>query len=365
MSDVIQGAIAAKAIVAKVCAAAIVVGGTGLAYTSIPQLESDELGSVSVTYAAEDRQQLAFGTDFAPEGAVQIPVRYEGNPSDVDREPTEAGTNRDGWNDHDNNEVNNRAGDSGGTPEPVDEPMPAEVSKSQAQPDKAPIEADEVAPEIAILYPADGARFENKVVVFEGETEPGSKVFAGKYQANVDSKGNWRIELVLSPGANGATLSATDAAGNTSVSKVTVWLDIEEPEPVKKADTEPETEPKSDHDKAPIADVVFYAKQKYGSCDAEVPYEILWGKATPHTVVAVTSLYGSGVAEVSKDGYWEIKLYFPEAPRNSPFNITVTAANGSATFGYVAKGQEPEPEAPIDTEPGEGIAEPEQEPTDS
>jgi hypothetical protein len=367
MPHTIAAALAAKTLIAKSCAAALVVGAAGVAYTAIPETNTDELGSVSVDYAPEIREQYPFAVDRTPEGVVQIPVRYQPGPDKLSELDASPGANRDSWNEAENSpsttevksgkESPNEAGKTEETGS--EEKKPVEGTDKEGTDKDA--EADTTAPALDILYPVDGSHHENKVVVFEGKTEPGAKVFAGRYQANVDSNGNWRIELVLSPGANGAEFKAIDAAGNKSYDDVTVWLDVEETEPVNKpVEDKPAEDPKSDdhEDDAPL-EVEFQANQKYGYCDAENPYEILWGKATPNTVVHVTSPYGSGAAEVSKTGHWEIKLYFPEAPKNQAFTINVAAVNGSKNFSYTAKSWDEEPEVEPEEEPE---VEPEEEP---
>ncbi len=61
---------------------------------------------------------------------------------------------------------------------------------------------------------------------FTGTTEPGCTVTAaGRYDAPVDADGNWSIVLVLAPGHNVATFTATDPAGNaTTVRHGVSWV---------------------------------------------------------------------------------------------------------------------------------------------
>ena len=75
----------------------------------------------------------------------------------------------------------------------------SEVVKVEVE-DTTTTTIDKVAPEIVILHPVDGQVFERKEVVFEGETEPGARVFAGDYEADVSETGAWRIVLHLYPG---------------------------------------------------------------------------------------------------------------------------------------------------------------------
>jgi hypothetical protein len=62
-----------------------------------------------------------------------------------------------------------------------------------------------------------------KVYRFRGRTEPGAEVVAaGRYAVPVDSAGNWFIDLVFKLGGNATQFTATDAAGNTTTTRVAV-----------------------------------------------------------------------------------------------------------------------------------------------
>jgi hypothetical protein len=299
-----------KAVLAKACAAVMVTGAAGVAYETIPDSDPDtRIETVSVSYAENGSGVLAFDDAGEPE------VEASDDSAKPESENKETAAPKA-------EEPKDDAGEDG-----------KEAEKDDGKQDPAPpvIDVDKIAPRIEILHPADGSHYESKVVVFEGKTEPGAKVHAGRFPASVDAEGNWRIELILSPGANGAVITATDAAGNVGEDKVTVWLDVPK--------EEKPPEPKDETGEA----VAFKANQKYGSCDAEVPYEKFWGTATPNSFVNVTSAYGSGVTEVNKQGEWEILVYFPDAPRDQHFVIKVTAANGSQSFEYVAKAPYVEP----------------------
>lgn len=370
MSNVIAGVLLTKAVVGKACAVAMVVSAAGVAYLTVPDTDRDSLGSVSVEYAPGLFEEIAYAVDHTP-GDILTPTRYVPQDQPAHAEPPVSGTNRDGWNGSENSPETHGASEgdptvpAGSLPDATEPNVdkPVDTEPVDAEPVTKPADVDKTAPALEVLYPADGSHQDKKIVVFEGKTEPGAEVFAGRYPATVDAKGAWRIELVLSPGANGALFRATDKAGNTSYDKVTVWLDIADATPEvypKDGEEEPKPEapnPKETEDDKEV-EVGFHAKQKYGTCDAENPYEVLWGTATPSTVVTVSSPYGSGIAEVGKLGHWEMKIYFPTAPKNTEFSIEVTAANGSARFGYIAKGateepiEEPtNPETPETTEP--------------
>jgi hypothetical protein len=177
---------------------------------------------------------------------------------------------------------------------------------------------DTTPPEIEITAPKPEEHFEIDVIEFRGTTEPGAIVFAGQYQANVDREGNWSIVLVLSPGANGARFTATDAAGNQAEARVTVHYDV----------PEPTTEPPKD----PPKDIEFTAHSVYGSCEETPPFDVYWGTAPPGTPVYVESEFGSGVTEANANGDWEIKVFFPEAPADKVFSVKVKDNKGNKKF---------------------------------
>lgn len=183
---------------------------------------------------------------------------------------------------------------------------------------------DTTAPELAITSPADGAHFEEKVVTFSGTTEPGATVIAGgKWEAAVTAEGHWSINLVLSPGANGAGFRAIDAAGNETTARITVHLDLSEEEPPPKEEPPPGVE--------------FSAFATYGSCELDPPYDVYHGTADPGTTVTITSEYGSGSATANTAGNWEKQVFFPEAPYGVVFAVTVKDHTGKKqVFEFVS-----------------------------
>ena len=234
------------------------------------------------------------------------------------------------------------------------EPADEETDKTNDEP------ADTTPPEFVILHPSDGQRFETDSVVFEGEVEPGARVFAGDYEADVDESGNWRIVLILNAGHNVATLEALDAAGNVSADTVTIHYDVkqqpaedggdEEPpaqeppaeEPPAEeppAEEPPAEEPPAGEDEqggAEPATVEFTANQQYGSCAEDVPYDVFWGSATPGATVYVVSDFGSGTTTANSDGQWEIRVEFPQAPTGQTFNVVIEAdGGGRGVFTFV------------------------------
>lgn len=165
-----------------------------------------------------------------------------------------------------------------------------------------------------ILHPEDGQHFETREVVFEGKTEAGARVFAGKYEADVDELGNWRIVLLLTnDGWNRATLSARDGSGNESTASVEAYYEAPEKE-APPEDDKPEEE-SAGHD--------FTASQKFGTCAEEPPYDIWYGTGEPGTKIWIGSEYGEGSTTVGEKGKWDLKVKFFEAPCNETIQVVL------------------------------------------
>ncbi|HEY4584273.1 MAG TPA: hypothetical protein VIH32_01495 [Acidimicrobiia bacterium] len=182
-----------------------------------------------------------------------------------------------------------------------------EKAEPREEPAEEEPDADTTPPAFQILHPVDGQVFESKEVVFEGTAEPGARVFAGEYEADVNDTGGWRIVLFLSPGTNHAVLKAKDAAGNLTEDSVTVVYERGE---------EPKEEPKEEQPKDKEVDGVweFVAYQAYGECSENPPYDVFYGKGKPGSVIRVVSEYGDGEAVVGDHGEWELRVYFEGSP---------------------------------------------------
>lgn len=196
--------------------------------------------------------------------------------------------------------------------------------------------ADTEPPVIEILHPGDGQVFEAKEVAFEGVTEPGARVLAGPYEAEVAADGTWRIVLWLSKGTNLATLKAVDAAGNHATDSVSVTYQPPAGETHPDKDHGHGDAPK-DHDDGtpkdptkddPAALPTFVAEQVYGSCSEDPPYDVFRGTARPGATVKVRSGYGGGETVVSESGHWELKVTFPKAPPGETFQVKVKDSDG-------------------------------------
>jgi hypothetical protein len=85
--------------------------------------------------------------------------------------------------------------------------------------------ADTTPPALQVLSPKDGATVTSRVIEFTGVTERGAEVFSGPFEAETDSAGDWSINLVLAPGANGASFTARDSAGNETSVRIVVNYD--------------------------------------------------------------------------------------------------------------------------------------------
>ncbi len=187
---------------------------------------------------------------------------------------------------------------------PKDEEPPKDDPPKEEEPPK-----DTTPPELAILFPENEQRFEDKVVAFEGETEPGARVFGGNYEADVDANGNWRLVLVLSPGGNTVKFKAKDAAGNITEKSIKVYLDVEEEK-----------------------DKEFTAHQKWEVFDGYPPKNKYYGTGTPGTTVWVGSEYGDGSMKIDSNGEWLFYVEFPEAPCNEWFTVVVESENHRKEF---------------------------------
>jgi len=176
---------------------------------------------------------------------------------------------------------------------------------------------DAEPPPLAITSPENGAEFEKKTISFAGTTEPGARVFAGKYEADVDGEGNWHIALILGEGKNVARFVARDEAGNEAEASVTVYY-------VAPATTT--TEPETPTTEKELA--AFTANQTYGSCSETPPYDVFYGKGEPGSWVDITSEYGSAELQVGENGQWEKKVYFETAPDGTPFGVRIADQYG-------------------------------------
>ena len=200
------------------------------------------------------------------------------------------------------------------------------------------VAVDTEPPMIEIISPDDGFETTEERIEFRGITEPGARVFAGPYEADVTAGGEWSIVLILSEGENPARFVAVDKAGNESEAWVTVVL--ESPEETAKP---PETTVPTEPDKTTtttVVEVEFSAHASFGICSETPPYDVYYGTGTPGMVVEAGSEYGSGRTEVRSDGTWEMKVVFAEAPLGKAFTVNIGTSKGhskSFSFEYVGE----------------------------
>lgn len=219
--------------------------------------------------------------------------------------------------------------------EPIDEWMLEYDRLPESEPaEKEPV--DDTPPEIVILHPEDGQVFEHKEVAFEGETEPGARVFAGEYEADVADNGAWRIVLFLGQGENVVTIKAMDSSENVGTDSVTViYRAPEKP----KAEEPKEEEPKEEEPKEEVLEWEFSAHQLYGECGEDPPYDVFYGSGKAGSVIQVQSEFGSGKTEIGERGKWDIKVIFEGAPVGEAFPVKVTDEFGNyAVFEFVRTG---------------------------
>jgi hypothetical protein len=82
--------------------------------------------------------------------------------------------------------------------------------------------ADTTPPSFKITSPHDGDAVDSKIVEFKGTVEKGATVHSGPFEAEVNDDGTWSISLTVVAGANGASFTATDSAGNRSSARIVV-----------------------------------------------------------------------------------------------------------------------------------------------
>ncbi|MDJ0923794.1 MAG: hypothetical protein QNJ77_04460 [Acidimicrobiia bacterium] len=181
------------------------------------------------------------------------------------------------------------------------EPVEEEPVKDEPPSDEPPEEVDETPPPLEILFPENEQHFEEATIPFEGKTEPGARVFAGRYEADVDDEGNWRIVLILNEGGNLVKFKAKDAAGNITERSIKVFLD---------------------HGVA----TEFTAHQKWEVVDGYPAENKYYGTAAPGTKIWVgASNKGSGHTTANAEGEWSLRVKFEGAECGETFTVVVEA----------------------------------------
>lgn len=203
---------------------------------------------------------------------------------------------------------------------------------------------DTTPPDLVILFPEDGQHFDEQKIAFEGKTEPGAKVYAGDYEADVDEAGNWRIVLILTnKGGNVATFKAFDEAGNESVASVKAYYDAAPSEKASESEKAKEEERKEEEkEKEEPKSYEFSATQKYGSCSENPPFDKWYGTGEPGTKVTIASPYGSGSTEIGKYGEWIVKVHFEGVECGQTFEVVLETDKGHRkTYSFTRLCDEP------------------------
>lgn len=183
-------------------------------------------------------------------------------------------------------------------------------------------------PDFEILWPHDGAVVDDEKIAFEGVTTPGSRVFAGPWEADVNDDGGWRIVLFLEPGVNRAVLHAESEGGVTEDSVTVTRVVADEPD-------EPKDEPTHE----------LVAHQQYGFCEEAEPYDVFWGETAPGATVLIWSEYGSKEVVAGPEGGWEAVVHFPEAPYGVEFQVKVKSIEQTRYFEFTSYGNPPQGES--------------------
>ena len=80
----------------------------------------------------------------------------------------------------------------------------------------------------------------------------------------------------------------------------------------------------------------FEVSQLYGTCAEDPPYDVFTGRTAPHTWVKAWSEYGWAKVESNGDGWFEVKVFFENAPFDTPFAVDVIDGLGNKkTFSFV------------------------------
>ncbi|MEM9464210.1 MAG: hypothetical protein AAGA90_02500 [Actinomycetota bacterium] len=82
--------------------------------------------------------------------------------------------------------------------------------------------------------------------------------------------------------------------------------------------------------------VSFTASARYGSCELDPPYDEYHGTAEPGATIRIDSPH-SPPTEITAgdDGHWAVTVFFPTAPANETFTVTVSDGVTSMAFDFV------------------------------
>jgi hypothetical protein len=84
---------------------------------------------------------------------------------------------------------------------------------------------DTTPPPLKITSHKDGHTVTQRIVTFFGTSERDAVVTSGPFEAEMAENGDWELSLIVRAGANGASFTATDEAGNTTSKRIVVHYD--------------------------------------------------------------------------------------------------------------------------------------------
>jgi len=87
------------------------------------------------------------------------------------------------------------------------------------------IPRDTNPPPIKVTSHEDGHTVTKNIVTFYGSSERDAVVTSGPFKAEMAENGDWELSLVVVDGANGASFTAADEAGNTASVRIVIYYD--------------------------------------------------------------------------------------------------------------------------------------------
>jgi hypothetical protein len=84
---------------------------------------------------------------------------------------------------------------------------------------------DTTPPPLKVTSHKDGHTVTQRIVTFFGTSERDAVVTSGPFEAEMAENGDWELSLIVRAGANGASFTATDEAGNTTSKRIVVHYD--------------------------------------------------------------------------------------------------------------------------------------------
>jgi hypothetical protein len=161
-------------------------------------------------------------------------------------------------------------------------------------------------PRLEIIDPRPHAIITTGVYTFQGLTDPGCTIdVGGRYFADVDPDGNWTLDLVLRPGGNTTTLTATNHDGaktalQVSVTYAPIVLSADGLGVVSFGD--------------PMDDVMTVLTDLLGPPTSDEIYEDTWGEDAAHGYLRQVRWWGPSVKLFLEFKDWDINYTPLETP---------------------------------------------------